>query len=294
MKIALLFIYSDSEVYKQMRDIQRTYIHKFENAHSYFIEMREQVQKITLENDIIYVRGEETILNILNKTLTAIELLLHNNNKYDFFIRTNVSTIINIPKLLYYLSNIYPKTNIYTGAGKVFEINKLDVKGGIVDSSLFGTKIICGTNIIFSADVAHFMIANKHKFREDIIDDVSMSLFIQNNLPSAFKKPNTDLCDILYIGINTIANIKPGRDKYIFYRNHNLNRNDDIKLMTYICNVIYANKIGANKIGANNIGANTNTNTNINTNINTNKINNNRFLLYNSPISKKFTTTIAY
>ena len=282
MKIAVLFIYSDSEVYKQMRDIQRTYIHKFENAHSYFIEMREQVQKVTLEKDIIYVRGKETILNILNKTLTAIEFLLHNNNKYDFFIRTNVSTIINIPKLLYYLSNIYPKTNIYTGAGKVFELNKLDQKGGIVDSSLFGTKIICGTNIIFSADVARVMSMNKDKFRQDIIDDVSMSLFIQNNLPSAFKKPNADLCDILYIGINTIANIKPGRDKYIFYRNHNVNRNDDIKLMKYICNVIYANKIGANKIGANNTNINTNTNTN------------NRFLLYNSPISKKFTTTIAY
>lgn len=287
MKIALLFIYSDSEVYKQMRDIQRTYIHKFENVHCYFIEMREmQLQPVTLENDVIYVRGKETILNILHKTLTAIDFLLNNtNNNYDFFIRTNVSTIINIPKLLYYLSNIYPKTNIYTGAGKVFELNKLDEKGGIVDTSLFGTKIIPGTNIIFSADVARVMSMNKDKFRQDIIDDVSMSLFIQNNLPSAFKKPNADLCDILYIGINTIANIKPRRDKYIFYRNHNVNRNDDIKLMKYICNVIYANKIGANKIGANKIGAN---NTNINTNTN------NRFLLYNSPISKKFTTTIAY
>ena len=276
MKIALLFIYSDSEVYKQMRDIQRTYIHKFENAHSYFIEMREQVQKVTLEKDIIYVRGKETILNILNKTLTAIEFLLHNNNKYDFFIRTNVSTIINIPKLLHYLSNIYPKTNIYTGAGKVFELNKLDEKGGIVDTSLFGTKIIPGTNIIFSADVAQCMTMNKDKFRQDIVDDVSMSLFIQTNLPSAFKKPNADLCDMLYTQVNTIANITPRRDKYIFYRNHNLNRNDDIKLMTYICNVIYANEIGAN------------TNTNANTNANT------RFVLYNSPISKKFTTTIAY
>ena len=84
MKIALLFIYSDNEVYKQMRDIQKTYIHKFENVHSYFVEMREQVQKVILETDVIYITGTETILNILHKTLSSIDFLLnHTNNKYD-------------------------------------------------------------------------------------------------------------------------------------------------------------------------------------------------------------------
>jgi hypothetical protein len=67
--------------------------------------MREnQTNQVEQENDIIYVKGKEHILNVLYKTITAIEYIFQ-KNEYDFIIRSNISTIIHIPNLLQYLQH---------------------------------------------------------------------------------------------------------------------------------------------------------------------------------------------
>jgi hypothetical protein len=133
MKLLILFIYSTEPIYDKMLNIQRKYIHNFKDfADCYFIQMRENQEKeAIIEEDIIYVKGEENYLNILHKTIVSLDLLFKSGN-YDFLIRSTVATIIDIPKLLIYLNNV-PREKIYTGAGFFWNLKWLDIKYGIVD-----------------------------------------------------------------------------------------------------------------------------------------------------------------
>ena len=56
MKILLLIIYSENELYDKMIKAQRNYIHKFENVDSYFIQNSTKYNEpIVFENDMIHV-----------------------------------------------------------------------------------------------------------------------------------------------------------------------------------------------------------------------------------------------
>ena len=92
MKICILFIYSDDNSYNNMLQVQQRYVHKNNNVDSFFIKMDNlQNDDIIIKDDIISVKGEETIFNILYKTIKAVESLLPND--YDYFIRTKIGLI---------------------------------------------------------------------------------------------------------------------------------------------------------------------------------------------------------
>jgi hypothetical protein len=82
MRVLILIIYSESNIYKQMMNLQKKYIHNFNNVDSYFIQMREnQISDIEIEDDIIFVKGEENFLTILYKTIKSIEYLFEKKKK---------------------------------------------------------------------------------------------------------------------------------------------------------------------------------------------------------------------
>lgn len=222
--------------------IQRLYINNFPNVSSYFVTMRsEQTNHVEICGDIIFIKGMETRLNILRKTFLSMYYLLKVLKlNYDYIIRTNISTISNIPKILKYCE-ILPKDHIYI-SGCVIDLQWLDYNSGIVDKSLFGTKYASGTNIILSNDVALFMINNFNNFRNEIIDDVAIGLFVSNYLPLAYNnlcKFNPSQLITSHMDISEINNIS---NEYCFYRNvHAFDRNIDLLIMKHIYDIIYRN-----------------------------------------------------
>ena len=53
----------------KIMNLQRKYIHKFNEVDSYFIQMREnQLYEIETENDIMFVKGEENYLILIDFT----------------------------------------------------------------------------------------------------------------------------------------------------------------------------------------------------------------------------------
>lgn len=104
MKILLLILFSYSEIYNQMLEIQRNYIHTNDNIDAYFIVFNEeQSEEIQIIEDIISIKGKETYTNILYKTLKSLEYIFSNFlTKYDFVVRSNISTIINLNNLYKY------------------------------------------------------------------------------------------------------------------------------------------------------------------------------------------------
>uniref|UniRef100_A0A6C0D9Z7 Uncharacterized protein n=1 Tax=viral metagenome TaxID=1070528 RepID=A0A6C0D9Z7_9ZZZZ len=237
MKILILFIYSDSDTYKKMMILQRKYIHNFEEVDSFFVQMREnQENNIEIEGDMIFVKGTEAYLNILYKTIQSIEYLF-SKKKYNFLIRTNISTIVNIPQLLIKL-NTFPSKNMYSGSLSK-KLCWLDINGGITDSKLWGTEFIVGISIILSFDLVNFLIENKDKLDYNIIDDVSLGYFIKNYSPESLEIGKKYLVNHIFSNNDNMKQIELDYNSYIIFRNKNNDRNDDLKTMNKVCQLIY-------------------------------------------------------
>lgn len=191
VKILILSIFNETPEYNIMKNIQKQYIHSNDLIDYYFVTCDENINsKVKIVDDIIYVKSSENYLNILEKTIIALDYFININNKnYDYVIRTNVSTLINYNLLIDYLNNL-PKENIYTG-GILFSLDWLDYKYGITDykKELYNLNSLIyfqGTGIIMSYDVVKFMLENKYYLKYDIVDDVAIGLFIRDNLPNAY------------------------------------------------------------------------------------------------------------
>ena len=226
MKICLLIIYSSSKEYFFMKCILEKFYNTYINDdfHFYFTQFREsQIDDVELEDRTIYIKGQETHLNILKKTVKSFELI-NKTHDYDFCIRTNISTIVDINNLNKFLNSI-PKTNIYCG-GCVYLIDRLDIPFGVVDKSFFGKLFVQGTSIILSKDIVQSMCNKKDKINYNIIDDVSIGLFIEeyhNNILADSKKNNAKFNFTGQYDLNAV-----------FYRNKHNNRSSDILFMEFI------------------------------------------------------------
>jgi len=234
MKVLLLLIHSYSPIYNEMFSIQQQYVHRLKEIDTFFIVMREnQTNQVEQENDIIYVKGKEHILNVLYKTITALEYLFQ-KNEYDFIIRSNISTIIHIPNLLQYLQMI-PTNDVYTSSN-FLNLQWLDPQAGIHNTSLFGTIYASGISITLSKDTTQFLIKNKNKLQHDVVDDVSIGLFFKIYNPNILKKGQQYMSKELYTNkVTKNTNI----NDYVFIRNKSSNRMVDIQIMKLIVKKLY-------------------------------------------------------
>ena len=240
MKLLILVIYSDSKEYQEMLKIQRSYLHNFPNAQTFFIDFRKQSQSVEVEDDFIYVNGTDSYLNITLKTIEALDYSVR-NLKIDYMVRTNMSTLINIP-LLYDFCLQLPKTNVYT-SGNMINLQWLDPKSGIKDNSLLGTLFASGTSIIMSNDVVNYLVQHKSKIRYDIVDDVAIGVFMTTYLPSAYYP---QMAQLWFVPKNVKPNQVP--QNVVFFRNRAyLNRHDDVKNMKIIRNGLKRNSKLSNK-----------------------------------------------
>jgi len=227
-KLCILIIYSHGPHYEQMIEIQRQHYAKY-NIHFYFVKHENMQSDIELIGDTICVNGVDSKLNILKKTVNAMQLL---SGKFDYFIRTNVSTIINVSKLYDFIETV-PFANYY-GSANIMTLNWLDYSSGIMDDSLFGTVFAQGTSIILSKDIAN-SICNGN-LRHDIVDDIAIAIYIN----AAHKEAMDNLLKYQPNMSKHIDIVNFPLD-FIFFRNrrHELspleNRDNDILAMKYVC-----------------------------------------------------------
>lgn len=225
MKILILYIYSINPAYEKMLELQREHILNNSNLDisHYFIQFRnEQSNLVEIENDFIYLKGQESLLKITEKTLNSLKYLLDDLKlTFDFIVRTNISTIINYNNLLNYLNNL-PKNNIYCG-GKVLKLKNLDYSSGIKSYNHFGLLYASGTSIILSYDVALTLIQNISNINHSIVDDVTIAIFIRKNIPDAYKNLNLYKTP-LFLYMNDKVNFSK-INNYIFIRNKTITKN---------------------------------------------------------------------
>lgn len=248
MKILNLIIYSKNYQYDIMMSILRKYYNTFSNVTSVFIILDSTIQtEYLLENNILFIKGTESYIpGILYKTIKALHYFKDTLHSYNYVIRSNVSTIINFD-LLTKLLNDNINNKIDYASGLLLTLNWLDPQGGINDNTYFGTTYASGTSIILSSETALKMIEMQDKFNYNVIDDVSIGLFIKDNLPDIQINSISD--SFVFTDNINISDLKLiDNSKYIFYRNRSNDRNNDIQKMTIITNNLTGNSIENDEI----------------------------------------------
>jgi len=234
MKIVHIIIYSESKLndnieagtYENMKKLLSNYYKKFNNdVSTYFVKYNNYVKdtygsNYYIEDDIIYVNGKESFMpGILEKTLVSFKHF--NNFEFDYLIRSNISTIIEFNKLISYLEN---NPIDYYGSGKLVDL-QWSGWNGIRDSKWYGTLFASGTSIIFTKNAINDIVANMNLVRMDIIDDVSLGIFVKEHKKHVIPKEVSKeyFCEVPYFmnNSNSINNfIKYIKNKdIIFYRN---------------------------------------------------------------------------
>jgi hypothetical protein len=154
-KAIILILSSNESYYNELRELQRIYLKNYlPLIKFFFIEFKEDMMEhVREENDYIYVKGIECISpGMIVKTIVAMKYI-NDRYKYEFLVRTNLSTLFVMPNLFEYLS-IVPTENMCGGFGF--------------------RSFITGTGIIVSQDVTIQIIENVVKYdlkkhNEDII-----------------------------------------------------------------------------------------------------------------------------
>src|SRR5665647_1349838 len=99
MRIVNLILYSDTPQYNLMRDYLRSYLRTIPNLTYYFYRFEPAlVPDHIITGDTLLIRGKESRNpGILRKTIRAFELMVP--RKFDYIIRTNISTVVDFNML---------------------------------------------------------------------------------------------------------------------------------------------------------------------------------------------------
>jgi hypothetical protein len=169
MKILNLVLYSDNdENYVQMYEALSGYYKGFSDVSTYFYKYNENISgNIEITGDIINIKGRESYTpGILNKTIDAFMLFKNNGEyeKYDYIIRSNISSIVNFSLL-----------------SEQLELNPVEYYGStnIGNITLDNTNIpfASGTNIIMSKKGYMTLVDNINLLNRAYIDDISIAVF---------------------------------------------------------------------------------------------------------------------
>ena len=195
----VLVIYNENNYYRRMMELQQEYLKHGKNFDVYYVEFRQDIDEdITIKNNIICIKGGEHLLRITKKTIIGLDYLLNTlGKKYDYVIRTNISTLINFDVLEKELENI-PKKNVYATANPM-RVNNLDYRSGINKGIYNGTRYAHGTCIIMSIDIVNNMIENRDKIDESIVDDVTFALYLKEYNKEAYENLSNYKFSALYM-----------------------------------------------------------------------------------------------
>jgi hypothetical protein len=222
ISIINLVLYSNNNEYDEMYKLTRKFYKKFKNVITIYYKFNENnKEEYELNDDILNIKGKETFIpGILDKTIKAFKYI-YNNYKFDYIVRSNISTIINFDLLTNYLEN----NKFDYGGGLKMIVHSIEKTYGVVDKTYFGKEYASGTSIIVSKEMTGKIINNQNKINYTVIDDVAFGILINENkkfIPKDFFMMVSN-----YNNQNDLINEIKNKN-YIFYRNRQNDRKKDL------------------------------------------------------------------
>ena len=243
MKILHIVICSNEFDYLcDMKTILRSFYHHNSFVDTYFVEYSPDISsEFEISENMITLKGEESLIpGILTKTIDSIELLF--SEKYDYVVRSNQSTIIDFYRLREVLESDH---NINYLGGQILENTEALQKNSSsrTDPELLGLKFAAGTMICLCRETIKKILTTKDKIRFDLIDDLSIGLFINRfmqhvevySLKLSLFTLNVWSLENKEEIYKTMEKLRP-----VVYRNKSENRFDDCKKMQLISDMLIA------------------------------------------------------
>ena len=230
-----LILYSQSEIYDKMYDITNKYYKQFNYVKTIYYLHDERISDnfYNYESNILYVPGKNSwVPGLLDKTIKAFEYV-NENYTYNYIVRPNISTVVNIPKLCNYLSNQI--NNDYIGSPYVLNLKWIDPISGVTDKRYWGLNFPSGTSYVLSKDVIDKIIVKKQTLHYELVDDLSLGVFYKDNNLSISKMDEKYFVSVQYFNGKPIDLLD--FDNILFYRNKtDEDRNIDVENMKKIVN----------------------------------------------------------
>jgi hypothetical protein len=189
MKNVLILVLTSSRwPFSMMEECIRNTWGKYEhpNIRIYYNHAYESIitsNKTQLEGDIIRAPHIESFHGIGNKTISAFEYFLL-NEEFDYVFRPNSSSFVNIPKLLEFLDTA-PLMNYYSGSPLWFN------SGGVTEEDkINGPEQCCsGCGYILSRDLVELIVHKQDMWQHRMIDDMALCKFLKDHGVNAVESP---------------------------------------------------------------------------------------------------------
>ncbi len=176
-----LVLFSHGREYERMKELSGAFYNAQSIRTIYYCFSNDIDAEHVLNGDVLTFKGDESFVpGILTKTIRALQYFEPELGQYDYVVRSNVSAIVNFPLLAMHLAT----QPFDYGAGMVLRLGWLDFQGGITDGTYMGTVFGSGTSIILSTTLMKRMLQSTHHIPMDIIDDVSIGVWVRRTDPS--------------------------------------------------------------------------------------------------------------
>jgi GR25 family glycosyltransferase involved in LPS biosynthesis len=169
-KLIMVILDSNNlDIYDYNREIYKRYMNSNPEILSFFVKYDENIKTniyISIEESTIYIRGKEEFTGkaIFNKTKEAIKYI-YETYKFDYLLRTNISSFWVFPNLLAYLNTKVPDHIFGIKMNTICENEKID--------------FISGTGIFIPYKLINLLI--NHNFTKYNDDDIEISYIYANN-----------------------------------------------------------------------------------------------------------------
>lgn len=189
MNCLIMIISSDNYINEQDRIAQQvTWVNR--NTNFRILWLRGNTKEFSFEKNILRVPCIESNSNILKKTILGFQWAL-NNIEFDFLIRVNVSTYLNLDKLYNYLLKLPSNQNVAYGYP---EITNRDITYGK------SIEFLSGACLIFTRQAVISLINSEYKSFMKYPDDVAISMLLrQMNCKLSYISRNNLSVTFLFI-----------------------------------------------------------------------------------------------
>ena len=180
MRVLHLVLYSPgNHNYDRMMHATKTWYKQWsDRITTYYYWYDPTVKEVLMDPDEMTLRlpGKDTYVGILDKTLDAFRHFFNKHDGFDFVVRSNISTVLNLVNLLPIM--IALEQRLFYGGSHIMEVKS--VSGStVVDKSVLPLSFVQGTNIILRKDAVLHLLEHAKDLNREIEDDASIGLFFR-------------------------------------------------------------------------------------------------------------------
>ena len=184
-KVLILVLTSSNWPFNVMEECIRNTWGKYKhpNVEIYYNHSSPDLIDTQLDGDVIRAPHIESYHAIGDKTISAFEYCI-NNNDFDYIFRPNTTSFVNIPRLLNFLDSA-PTTNYYSGSPIWFNgsgVTKEDRENG-------PAECCSGCGYILSRDLVQLVVDKQNMWQHRLIDDIALCKFLNDNGVIAVESP---------------------------------------------------------------------------------------------------------